>query len=933
MSDNIIRLPGDSIVINGDLTLKAQYIGPFTVTFDRDGGTGSMPSQTIGYGDAYTLPACGFTPPAGKKFGNWIVQTGDSTTELWPGYTLTVTQNVTLKPDWRVAHATFKANGGWGVLPEDELPDSSGYITLPPCSLMPPEGKTFMGWSLGQPGERVPIYGDTEVTPVWQDSIITLTFGLNGATGDIFMTTLFGTHYYTLPTAEEWMSQNHVTPPAGKMFLYWYVPAAVTNYKAFYPGETVHVISNATITPQWTDARPSSWTVSFDPNDGTGTMPSVTVPDLEYLTFPECGFTPPGGKTFEHWTLKTADGYYLGTYHPGEQAQINQNVTVWPYYRDLVTHYVNFYDPSNYNILNTQDIVEGGLVSVPEVSVPGYTLHSWYFRYRPDENSDWITIPFDFGQPVEFYLALEGDPDGTAISVWADLTQNEHHIALTVSDGGTAQLNPAQDTYHYGDVVYIEWELDAGCHYEGITITPVNGESQALDYSYFTMPDCDVAVDVRFRRPVIHSGAFGDGLYWSLSEGHLTIGGVGAMPDFSWENEAPWMAWKDEIYGVEIQPGVTVIGDLAFAEISGLGYASLPSTVTRIGSMAFYCCNALSGIQLPDGLTVIEDGAFEDTAITAIDIPAGVRVLDESAFAGCVDLSSVTLHEGLEAIGDSAFGYCESITEISIPQSVVHIGPYAFDSCTSLQRVSGLEQLGSIPDGLFNECVSLTDIGFLPRVAVIPGDAFARCRSLESIAIPRTVMQIEDWAFDECDSLTAVYYEGSHAMWDAISIGDYNDGLEHATVYCKFALTFETNGSPEIEPVLLDWDEIPVRPDDPKLIGAEFQGWYLEDSLDTVYDFSYPLNADTTLYAEWYSPDPHYILRLPNMLTEIESEAFAGVNAYAVAVPRGVTFIADDAFPARMEYVLGFPGSYAETWANTHGMAFIEIDDAWMADH
>ena len=77
----------------------------------------------------------------------------------------------------------------------------------------------------------------------------------------------------------------------------------------------------------------------------------------------------------------------------------------------------------------------------------------------------------------------------------------------------------------------------------------------------------------------------------------------------------------------------------------------------------------------------------------------------------------------------------------------------------------------------------------------------------------------------------------------------------------------------------------------------------------------------------------HYTLRLPNMLTTVESEAFAGVKAYAVAVPRGVTFIADDAFPSRIEYVLGFPGTYAETWASTHGMVFIEIDDAWMASH
>ena len=295
--------------------------------------------------------------------------------------------------------------------------------------------------------------------------------------------------------------------------------------------------------------------------------------------------------------------------------------------------------------------------------------------------------------------------------------------------------------------------------------------------------------------------------------------------------------------------------------------------------------------------------------------------------------SDLTLHEGLEEIGDSAFGYCESITEISIPQSVVHIGPYAFDSCTSLQRVSGLEQLGSIPDGLFNECVSLTDIGFLPRVAVIPGDAFARCRSLSSIAIPSTVTQIEDWAFDECDSLTAVYYEGSRAMWDAIAIGNYNDGLEHVTIYCKLAVSFETNGGSAIPEQLINYGECPTIPDPPFAAGSQFTGWYLEASLDTFYDFSDPLYEDTTLYADWFTPDPGRTLRLPDQLTRIESEAFAGVPAETVAVPRSVTYIADDAFSARVEYVLGFPGTAAEAWANAHGAAFIEIDDAWLASH
>ena len=116
-------------------------------------------------------------------------------------------------------------------------------------------------------------------------------------------------------------------------------------------------------------------------------------------------------------------------------------------------------------------------------------------------------------------------------------------------------------------------------------------------------------------------------------------------------------------------------------------------------------------------------------------------------------------------------------------------------------------------------------------------------------------------------------------------------------------------------------------------VGAYFLGWYLEDTLDTRYDFDTPLNADTTLYADYLGPDPHLTLRLPDALTTIGSEAFAGAHVIFVAVPKTVTSIAENAFPASTEYVLGYPDSAAEAWAHSHGVGFIRIDDAWLASH
>ena len=42
-----------------------------TVSFDSDGGSGSMDPVTVTAGTEYTLPENGFTAPEGKEFDKW----------------------------------------------------------------------------------------------------------------------------------------------------------------------------------------------------------------------------------------------------------------------------------------------------------------------------------------------------------------------------------------------------------------------------------------------------------------------------------------------------------------------------------------------------------------------------------------------------------------------------------------------------------------------------------------------------------------------------------------------------------------------------------------------------------------------------------------------------------------------------------------------
>ena len=70
--------------VTGDATYTATYAATpknttppaeptVTVSFDANGGAGTMPDATVARGSAYTLPANGFTAPSGKTFANWRI--------------------------------------------------------------------------------------------------------------------------------------------------------------------------------------------------------------------------------------------------------------------------------------------------------------------------------------------------------------------------------------------------------------------------------------------------------------------------------------------------------------------------------------------------------------------------------------------------------------------------------------------------------------------------------------------------------------------------------------------------------------------------------------------------------------------------------------------------------------------------------------------
>ncbi len=214
---------------------------------------------------------------------------------------------------------------------------------------------------------------------------------------------------------------------------------------------------------------------------------------------------------------------------------------------------------------------------------------------------------------------------------------------------------------------------------------------------------------------------------------------------------------------------VTGIGTCTDTEIViPTTYNNLP--VTSIGEDAFYCCDSLTKITIPDSVTSIGEDAFSDcNSLTEITIPNSVTSIGEDAFKYCSRLTNITVDENnpnYKSIdgnlytknGTSLIQYAfgKVAEEFTIPDSVTSIGDYAFNGCSNLKEITIGNSVTSIGKNAFSGCSSLTEITIGNSVTFISQYAFASCSSLTEITIPDSVTHIGGSAFAGCSSLTKI---------------------------------------------------------------------------------------------------------------------------------------------------------------------------------
>lgn len=136
---------------------------------------------------------------------------------------------------------------------------------------------------------------------------------------------------------------------------------------------------------------------------------------------------------------------------------------------------------------------------------------------------------------------------------------------------------------------------------------------------------------------------------------------------------------KDSLTGKVVIPSeidgkpVMKIKASAFYNCQNITSVYIPDSVLYIEYYAFKGCTNLARVRLPENLDKLSLGVFENSGLKSISIPSTVETIDDLAFFGCDSLTELVIPEGVKETGLSLVGNCNNLESITIPKSLTNI--------------------------------------------------------------------------------------------------------------------------------------------------------------------------------------------------------------------------------------------------------------------
>jgi len=420
----IVRRAGYSLYITGNETYYAKWTYSYTVTFDSNGGSGTVPPVSVYSGESIPLPGGDLLSKDGYVFGGWNTRADGMGTSYNVNYNYVVNNNVTLYAKWN----SVSLGGEGNPIPLTANEWKDGNITFSTQELWysfnVTNGTTYYIWwndvNQGNSTKR----GDVVVGARYENSTYFIIGGSDVAIDKGWTT-----------------AQSFTANQTGNI----YIRVIPYNRSNSYLGTFSLVYSTSSTRPT------SPFIVTFDSNGGEGTVPYMSALPGTSITLPGGDGLTKGIYVFDGWTTNTNG---TGTYYSaGSSYTVNGNVTLYAKWnvRYRVSYLIN----------GGEGTVPPSIIVYPGTSITlpggdglirsGYVFGGWNTKADGTGTSYKANSSYNVSDNVILYvkwkstaLGGEGNPISLTSNIWREgeinSSNQEIWYSINVIEGTTYNI-------------------------------------------------------------------------------------------------------------------------------------------------------------------------------------------------------------------------------------------------------------------------------------------------------------------------------------------------------------------------------------------------------------------------------------------------------------------------------------------------------------
>ena len=391
-------------------------------------------------------------------------------------------------------------------------------------------------------------------------------------------------------------------------------------------------------------------------------------------------------------------------------------------------------------------------------------------------------LPHQFNSENKCSLCGDSKPsEGLNIVIYASYQDNNEFTAVVEGMGSCTDEEVVIPRYYNGVLVTV---IGREAFKNNTVIKHINIPNTLTTIENYAFTGCSSLVDVILPEGVISIGDYAFGGCSKLSTisipntlvelGNNVIKDCPLLTFNSYQN-------SDYIGNDTNKYLVLVKGNLD----ESVSVLNIKPTTKFIYSEAFYKCDALKTLILPEGIISIGECAFAFTSITDVILPTTLITIKSAAFAQCQKLKNIVMPRSVKKLNSDFVYGCDNIQNLYYNGTMEEYLKCKIEGSESDHFMLFFKNFYMKDDNgseeFQNQKYSLLTEVLVPETITLIGHLqFYNIESIKTLIIPTSIKEIGTYAFSQ--SNLKVYYKGTEEQMKQIQIGHSNYGIFNAEI-------------------------------------------------------------------------------------------------------------------------------------------------------